>query len=629
MHVKTSVLHLATVISLFPFLGLSAAPHEIVVGTTATALKPINIHDFEAATGVRRRAADDFSHLDPNIQAQLIYGRPGNDGQLLLANMTLYAPDGLQIVMMERFEPLTSAVDCKGDDGEMSLTFKSKEIFEHAIKTWDFINKAKDERFLLIANHDGCGPDDERQPYLITGIRDDAATLTTYLTAQPAAWSDVAGTYDLDFGRAAMPRPGPQRRGLFDFLGDASDFLLHGDIDLDKSANFPTVLGTPGQNHSIINIPKFSLACTDCYITGSFQAIGRLSVSGFKLQDFTLAASPQDFVAKLQLETTITAPLGSPDSLQHTTELFKAPIPNAGIVVPRIFSLGAIVSYEVGVSTSFSGTASMTFGLTASMPNTAAVVADIRHPSQSSATGFNGSVFDPNFDLQALTASVTVAAYAQPKLSFEVDITKVGHLGIALGVKSPVISATLTGGYNESGLCSNEPGASKTGVKLSSEVALQVNLELSAQLGEDDNDPAASTPPPPTDPKPAAADDDTPASADSETESSIPDVGSLSFNLFKLSHPLLAKCFPLNLPGFSPVTGYNATAANATTTLTPPPFVNGTVTGTGTSIAVATSALETLVPVSTVVTTSAAAASTSAVVGVVGVGRRVVRGGRY
>ena len=84
MHVKTSVLHLATVISLFPFLGLSAAPYEIIVGTTATALKPINIHDFEAATGVRRRAADDFSHLDPNIQAQLIYGRPGSKYPLTL-----------------------------------------------------------------------------------------------------------------------------------------------------------------------------------------------------------------------------------------------------------------------------------------------------------------------------------------------------------------------------------------------------------------------------------------------------------------------------------------------------------------------------------------------------------------
>lgn len=80
--------------------------------------------------------------------------------------MTLYAPDGLQIVMMERFEPLTSKVDCNGDDGTMSLTFKSKTAFEHAMKTWDFINQSKEKRFLMIANHAGCGPDDERQPYM-------------------------------------------------------------------------------------------------------------------------------------------------------------------------------------------------------------------------------------------------------------------------------------------------------------------------------------------------------------------------------------------------------------------------------------------------------------------------------
>ncbi|KAL8786204.1 MAG: hypothetical protein Q9213_002892 [Squamulea squamosa] len=166
MHVHSHALHCVISLLLFPILGISANPGEKVVETTATALKPININDFEAGIGVYRRATEDFSHLDPNTQAQLIYGRPGNDGQLLLANMTLYAPDGLQVVMMERFEPLTSAVDCKGDDGEMSLTFKSQDVFDYAIKTWSFINEAQDERFLLIANHDGCGPDDERQPYL-------------------------------------------------------------------------------------------------------------------------------------------------------------------------------------------------------------------------------------------------------------------------------------------------------------------------------------------------------------------------------------------------------------------------------------------------------------------------------
>ncbi|KAL8653320.1 MAG: hypothetical protein Q9226_003896 [Calogaya cf. arnoldii] len=339
MHVKTSVLKLAFTVSLFPVFGLSAEPSDVIVGTTANALKPININDFEAATGIRRRAAEDFSHLDPSTQAQLIYGRPGNDGQLLLANMILYAPDGLQIVMMERFEPMTSAVDCKGDDGQMSLTFKSKEVFDHAMKTWSFINEAQEKRFILIANHDGCGPDDERQPYLqirITDIREDAAKLTTYLTAELAPWSDVAGTYELDFGRAAMPQPGPQRRGLddiFDKVGDkfndAKDFASGNIVFDDKSAEFPTTIGVPGENHTIVNIPQLQLACTDCYVTGSILAIGHLSVAGFKLQNFSLAASPRDFAAKLQLDANITAPLGSPDALQKTIELFKAPVPGA------------------------------------------------------------------------------------------------------------------------------------------------------------------------------------------------------------------------------------------------------------------------------------------------------------
>ncbi|KAI4254403.1 MAG: hypothetical protein L6R42_007205 [Xanthoria sp. 1 TBL-2021] len=262
----------------------------------------------------------------------------------------------------------------------------------------------------------------------------------------------------------------------------------------------------------------------------------------------------------------------------------------------------------------------MTFGITASMPNTAAVIADVRHPSQSSATGFNGSVFDPNFNLKALTASVTVAAFAQPKLSFGVDITKVGHLEIALGVKSPIISATLTGGYNKTGLCSNEAGASKTGVQLSSQVALEVNLELDAQLGEDDKDaPSTDAKTPPADPKPAA---DASAPADPQKQSSITNLGGLTFNLFKLSHPLLAKCFPLDLPGISPVGG-NSTAANATTTLTTLPFVNGTATAT--SVAVSTVPLDTLLPVTTLATNTTATTTTAAAV----VRRLSMRGGRF
>lgn len=130
-----------------------------------TVLRPVLLDNFAAAAGLKVRDAVDFSRLDPAQQARMIFGAPGADGNVVLADMTLYAPDGQLIVMMELFEGFTSSVDCQGDDGQMSLTFKSKEAFDYAHSKWSFVNDRNDSAFLLIANHDGCGPPEERQPY--------------------------------------------------------------------------------------------------------------------------------------------------------------------------------------------------------------------------------------------------------------------------------------------------------------------------------------------------------------------------------------------------------------------------------------------------------------------------------
>lgn len=128
-------------------------------------LRPIHIDTFRSAAGLHVRDVTDFSRLDLTPQADLIFGASAENGTILLANMTLYAPDGQLVVMMEGFDGLTSAVDCKGDDGSMSLTFKSKDAFDAAIQKWGVINEKDEDSFLLIANHDGCGPEDQRQAY--------------------------------------------------------------------------------------------------------------------------------------------------------------------------------------------------------------------------------------------------------------------------------------------------------------------------------------------------------------------------------------------------------------------------------------------------------------------------------
>ena len=80
--------------------------------------------------------------------------------------MTLHASDGLPLVLLERFEQVTIAIDCKDDEGTLDLVFGKKDAFDYAKEQWGYVNDADEGRFLLIANNDGCGTDEQRQPYM-------------------------------------------------------------------------------------------------------------------------------------------------------------------------------------------------------------------------------------------------------------------------------------------------------------------------------------------------------------------------------------------------------------------------------------------------------------------------------
>lgn len=116
--------------------------------------------------GLHRRDLDHLWDVEPQSQQALIYGLNHGEDHVYVGNVTLEARPGLPMVLLERFDSLTERVDCKGKDGHMSLTFKNEDAFKRSLKAWDFVNKSPDHRFLLIANHDGCAPEDERQAYM-------------------------------------------------------------------------------------------------------------------------------------------------------------------------------------------------------------------------------------------------------------------------------------------------------------------------------------------------------------------------------------------------------------------------------------------------------------------------------
>lgn len=104
----------------------------------------------------------------------------------------------------------------------------------------------------------------------ITNIQDNRSTLTTFLTAQVAQWSDIAGDFEASWGKINTPnsRRSLDERGFFDDLGKlgksvidgvvdgansiGSVFSKIGDVDLSKTVAFDVGIGEPGVRTNII-----------------------------------------------------------------------------------------------------------------------------------------------------------------------------------------------------------------------------------------------------------------------------------------------------------------------------------------------------------------------------------------
>lgn len=151
-----------------------SATIALLASTSALQLHPLPILNYEAAVGLHQHTTRDpssdfnnFADFALQDRSQLLYhGVSGTTGQHHLANLTIYAPNGVPMITMERFEGRAAAVECKAADGIVSVTFRSEDAWRFAVGEWGYVNDDVDEHFLLIGNHVGCGMDGDRRPYL-------------------------------------------------------------------------------------------------------------------------------------------------------------------------------------------------------------------------------------------------------------------------------------------------------------------------------------------------------------------------------------------------------------------------------------------------------------------------------
>lgn len=74
MYFSTTIGALALALPALSFPKASTPP---VSPGGPSIMKPINVNDFDSAFGNQRRAAEQFSSMDPQTQERLIYGLRG------------------------------------------------------------------------------------------------------------------------------------------------------------------------------------------------------------------------------------------------------------------------------------------------------------------------------------------------------------------------------------------------------------------------------------------------------------------------------------------------------------------------------------------------------------------------
>lgn len=272
--------------------------------------------------------------------------------------MTLETGDDELVISMERFAGELRKVDCSSD---MMMEFVSESTYQAAIAEWDWVNLHEKHTFIIVANYEGCGTGESRDPWVVSNAHYDDPHQTVYLKAMKKTWQDVAHTYSLDFGRHSPVTP--TKRGL---------------VDVDKSKTFSIPLATaiPQQfmKPKTIDGITVGIDCSDCATKGSIEITGRVTSSKKSgLTVFNIQAAPKAVSADISLTLSASGTLKTAWDQQFNIISISMP----GYSIPGVLDIGPALRFDGGLTLSnITGKVGITSGMTATIPDTSKAMLD-------------------------------------------------------------------------------------------------------------------------------------------------------------------------------------------------------------------------------------------------------------
>ena len=231
------------------------------------------------------------------------------------------------------------------------------------------MNFNENRTFIMIANYAGCGPDNTRQPWLVSNVNYDPMNLVVYLNATKKSWPEIAHTFSLDFGKY---KPASAKRSLIDVTQTFSIDLTHA---LPATLLPDTALSEFLPDSWLGNF-DFEIDCDNCGSKGSLELTGHVESDIWNgISDFTLTVVPKGIEAALALKVIATGTVPT-DSWGHQWHLFTVGIP--ALSIPDVLELGPNLDFSAGFNiTKLSGSVTLEAGVTGAIPNTAKAEIDL------------------------------------------------------------------------------------------------------------------------------------------------------------------------------------------------------------------------------------------------------------
>jgi hypothetical protein len=330
---------------------------------------------------------------------------------------------------MNRFAKHLQDVDCR--DPDLKLDFKDEHSFEAAKKSWHWVNENAEHHFYMITDYAGCGPENERQPYSVTGVHYDEKKFVAYLTARAVEWEDIAHTYHLKVGHVPVNAYNRLARRFSGSASLSTASTFNGDW-FKAEANGLTV----------------TAGCVDCSTTGQVNFEFELDVGLKGINDASIKVSPEDVSATMELGVTTEGHMNTGWGWEKTL----VSIPLQGVSLGRFVKIGGFFDVDAGVSIgNWTGTVEAGVGAKASLDNAAILEIDLLDASHSQFSGWTPSFEPIPFHVSA-KVECEAKAYLQPSLKLAAEAFKKGW-EVELGMRLPYVEVNVAAIADPAGVC--------------------------------------------------------------------------------------------------------------------------------------------------------------------------------